>query len=190
MHHLTNTPSSNQFHSILIFIFGLFSFGTACAAQARIILKYHPFTSGSYSMSDSIFRYWKIYSVLYYFGCGALKPFTVMFLKPLIQVFFGAKIGKDVALGGTLVDPHMISIGSQAIIGEGSILTGHAITPNRIIFAPILIEDNATVGVNAVVMPGVTIKKGAILLAGAVASLNTTIPEDQTWGGVPARPIK
>lgn len=164
-------------------------FGLVCAIQARVLLSFRPLMPGTYSMEDATFTHWKLFSVLYYFGCSALKPITIMFLRPSIQVLFGATIGKDIALGGTLVDPHLIRIGNNAIIGEGSILAAHAITPGRIILAPILIEDQATVGVNAVVMPGVTLKKGAILLAGAVATPNTIIPEGQVWGGVPARQL-
>lgn len=180
----------NAFMAVLCLLTGLLVFGLTCAAQARVLLKFHPFIPGSYGMSDSVFMYWKLYSVLYYFGCGALKPFTVIFLKPLVQIMFGANIGKDIALGGTLVDPHLIRIGTEAIIGEGSILAAHAIIPGKILFGHICIEDRATVGVNAVVMPGVTIHKGAILLAGSVAIINTVIPENEIWGGTPAQLVK
>lgn len=178
-----------SFHALASALIALLSFGLSCAVQARILLKMHRLTPGTYSMSEQVFTVWKLYSVLYYFGCGALKPFTIMFFRPLIQQIFGAQIGRDIALGGILVDPHLISIGNGAIIGEGSILAAHAITSGRIILAPIVIAPGATVGVNAVVMPGTTIHAGAILLAGAVATPNTTIPANEVWGGVPARPL-
>lgn len=180
----------NAFMAILSLLTGLLIFGLTCATLARVLLKFHPFLPGSYRMSDSVFLYWKLYSVLYYFGCSALKPFTVIFLKPLVQTLFGANIGKDIALGGTLVDPHLIQIGTEAIIGEGSILAAHAIIPGKIVFGRICIEEKATVGVNAVVMPGVTVQKGAILLAGSVATINTVIPENEIWGGNPAQLVK
>lgn len=47
---------------------------------------------------------------------------------------------------------------------------------------------NAVVGINAVVLPGVTLGDGAILAAGGVATCD--IPPHQIWGGVPARFIR
>ena len=80
-----------------------------------------PFIPGSYSMDDPVFTYWKLFTVTYEFGKGALLPFTSVFAKPVIALLFGAKIGKDIALGGILVDPQLIEIGDEAIIGQGSV---------------------------------------------------------------------
>jgi acetyltransferase-like isoleucine patch superfamily enzyme len=41
---------------------------------------------------------------------------------------------------------------------------------------------------NAVVVPGVTLGRGAVLAAGSVALCD--IPDWQIWGGVPARYLK
>ncbi|WP_240773446.1 acyltransferase [Pontibacter sp. SGAir0037] len=54
--------------------------------------------------------------------------------------------------------------------------------------APIIIEENVWLGFNVVVLKGVTIGKGAIVAAGSV--VNQSIPEQEIWGGVPARKIK
>ena len=49
------------------------------------------------------------------------------------------------------------------------------------------IGDDVWVGANAVILPGVTISDGAVIAAGAV--VNSDVPTNEIWGGVPARRI-
>ncbi|PWV58837.1 acyltransferase [Plasticicumulans acidivorans] len=179
-----------DFRVLAAVLCALLFFGISCVIMSRLILFFYPLADGEYSMDSIQFFIWKLYSVLYYFGCGALKPFNVMFVRPFVQYLFGARIGKNVALGGTLVDPHLIEIGDEAIIGENSVIAAHAINSGYIRFGRIVIDSQATVGVNATVMPGVSIGRGAVLLAGAVATPGTVIPDGEMWGGVPAKRIK
>ncbi len=53
--------------------------------------------------------------------------------------------------------------------------------------APVEIEDYAWLGSRAMVMPGVTIGRGAVVAAGAVVTKE--VPPYTVVGGVPARPI-
>ena len=53
---------------------------------------------------------------------------------------------------------------------------------------PIIIEDDVWLGTHVVVLPDVTIGRGAIVAAGAV--VNKNIPPYEIWGGVPAKFIK
>lgn len=171
------------------FVF-LLCFGLLAALSARAVLRLRPLGEGLIPMSDPRFTYWKLYTVLYEFGCGALKPFTVMFFRPLLQTLFGARIGSDIALGGKLVDPHLIEIGEAAIIGEGSVVTAHAITSGALQLARVRIGARATVGVGAVIYPGVTLGEDAIVAANAVVRAGTQIPAGEVWGGVPARCLR
>lgn len=172
---------------VLIF---MLTFGLACAWAARGVLRWWPLGQGVIPMDDPRFTAWKLYTVLYEFGCGALKPFTVMFLRPLVQVLFGARIGKDIALGGKLVDPHLIQIGDEAIIGEGSVVTAHAINSGSILLAPVVIGRGATIGVGAVVYPGVSVGERGIIAANAVVRSGTQIAAGELWGGVPAKCLR
>jgi acetyltransferase-like isoleucine patch superfamily enzyme len=52
---------------------------------------------------------------------------------------------------------------------------------------PIAIEDDVWIGVNAVVLKGVTIGRGAIVAAGAVVT--KPVGAHEIWAGVPARKI-
>ncbi|MDQ3625947.1 MAG: acyltransferase [Verrucomicrobiota bacterium] len=51
--------------------------------------------------------------------------------------------------------------------------------------AAIVVEPDVWLGVNVVVLKGVTIGRGAIIAAGAIVT--TDVPSHEIWGGVPAR---
>ena len=108
--------------------------------------------------------------------------------------------GHGVALGARSVINHgclldgrrfSIQIGADASIGpEAAILTlGH--DPRSPEFAdrggPVTIGDYAWIGFRAIVLPGVSIGKGAVVGAGAVVSRN--VPPFTIVAGNPARPI-
>lgn len=50
------------------------------------------------------------------------------------------------------------------------------------------VEDGASVGANATILPGVTIGRNAIVGAGAVVTHD--VPAGETWAGNPARPLR
>ena len=183
-------PAFGRYGVVVEVLSFLLAFGLSCAVFARVLLRLRPLLPGRYAMADPAFTVWKLYTVLYEFGVGALKPFTVMFLRPVVQTLFGARIGKEVALGGKLVDPQLITIGDGAIIGEGSVLTAHAINSGEIVLGRIEIESGATVGVGAVIYPGVRVGAGAVVGANAVVLTNTQIPAGEFWAGIPARFIR
>jgi acetyltransferase-like isoleucine patch superfamily enzyme len=90
-----------------------------------------------------------------------------------------------------------ITIGENVLVGAYSyIVSGNhgyemrdiSIGQQGFIGAPINIEDDAWLGAHVVVLPGVTIGKGAIIAAGSVVT--KSIPEYEVWGGVPAKFIK
>ena len=54
--------------------------------------------------------------------------------------------------------------------------------------APVVIEDDVWLGTHVVVLPGVTIGKGAII--GASSVVTKDIPAYEVWAGVPAKFIK
>lgn len=168
----------------------LLVFGIMSAITTRIILKVRPLVPGKHDMKDDLFTWWKLFTVIYEFGRGALLPFSSIFAKPLIAQLFGAKIGKDIALGGHLVDPELISIGDEAIIGQDSVISAHTITSGYLILGSVVIGPRATVGVNAVVMSGVEIGADSVVTAGAVVPPDTKIPANELWGGSPAVRIK
>lgn len=179
-----------DYHVLADGLLFLLVFGVAAAACCRALLAAGLLRPGTYPMGDPLFRWWKLFTVVYEFGRGALLPFTTVFAKPLVAKLFGAQVGRDIALGGHLVDPQFIAIGDEAIVGQDSVITAHTITSGQLVLDPVRIGARATVGVNAVVMSGVRIGEGAVVAAGAVVPPGTLIPPGELWGGIPARKLK
>ncbi|MBF8249950.1 MAG: acetyltransferase [Candidatus Levybacteria bacterium] len=126
---------------------------------------------------------------------------------------FGMKIGRGSALHmhARFYNPFNISIGDDSIIGEDAVLDGrdkltignhvdiatgvmiynceHDVRSSdfHAISARVAIEDYVFIGPSAIILPGVTIKKGAVVGAGAVVTKD--VEEYSIVGGVPAKQI-
>ncbi len=59
-----------------------------------------------------------------------------------------------------------------------------------LIRAPVVIEDDVWIGANAVILPGVKVRRGAVIGAGAVVPIGKILECNTIYVGVPARPLK
>lgn len=126
---------------------------------------------------------------------------------------FGMKIGSGSAvhMRASFYNVSNIEIGEDSVVGEGVVLDGRAkLTIGnhvdiasevmiynaehdikdlnfRAVSAPVVIEDYVFIGPRAIILPGVTIKKGAVVGAGAVVTKD--VEERIIVGGVPAKQI-
>jgi acetyltransferase-like isoleucine patch superfamily enzyme len=118
-----------------------------------------------------------------------------------LQRLRGITIGKNVFLAGSCfldpVKPELITIEDWvSISGNVTILTHSRPTqPLREIMedggakiAPVVIKRGAWLGVNSIILPGVTVGENSIVGAGAVVTKN--VPPNTIVAGVPARAIK
>lgn len=92
-------------------------------------------------------------------------------------------------------EPFLIRIGNHVTITSGCRLVTHdggiwiyrEIDPVVNRFGPIDIRDNCFIGLNSIILPGVTIGPNSIVAAGSVVTKD--VPPGTISGGVPARPI-
>jgi gamma-carbonic anhydrase len=96
------------------------------------------------------------------------------------------RIGADTNVqDGTIIhiakDRFPTIIGTRVTIGHGAVI--HACT----------VEDDAMIGIGAIVLDGAVVERGAIVAAGAVVAPGKRIKAGEMWAGCPAtfqRPVK
>ena len=107
------------------------------------------------------------------------------------------EIGEYSFIGrGTEFDvSHSVMVGQHVLLGPGVFVTDHnhnfarsmRIDEQGCRSAPVIIEDDCWLGAKVVVLPGVTIYRGAVVGAGAVVTKD--LPPNSISVGVPARVI-
>ena len=98
-------------------------------------------------------------------------------------------IGRNVTLD--TMNPQFIHIGRNVHITSGVIILTHYLKTNggsMWYFGHVHIGDGAFIGVGSIICKDVTIGKNAIVAAGSVVTKD--IPDDEIWGGNPAKFIK
>jgi acetyltransferase-like isoleucine patch superfamily enzyme len=112
--------------------------------------------------------------------------------------FMGVKIGKNCTINPCNFgsEPYLVSIGDHVGIAtgvcflthDGSVWTLRDEYPDIDYIRPIIIHDNCMIGINAIILPGVTIGPNSVVGAGAIVTKN--VPPNSIAVGVPARVIK
>ncbi len=162
-------------------------YGLASALAVRGMLRWRPLPAGSHGEESPVFTHWKLVTVSYRLGQGALRPFVPVFLQPLLEALFGARIGRDVALGGTIDDPYAVSVGDGTVLGNASLVSGNYVAGGKLVCGAVRIGARVTVGANSVVYPDTEIGDGATLMVGSVLMPGARVPAGETWRGNPAR---
>ena len=173
----------------------------------------HPLTLGQ-ALKKAIYRLYNYHldlkvSLLWLSG---YLPFHS--LRKLIFRLAGVKIGRKstIHIGARFYQPKNVELGQGTIIGDHVTLDGREkltignhvdIGSQVLIFnsqhdinseyfdpieKPVTIQDYCFIGPRSIILPGVTISKGAVVAAGAVVTKDVTA--GSVVGGVPAREIK
>jgi len=111
-------------------------------------------------------------------------------LRWLMNPIFGPRSRSCYVVDPRVLDPHLVTIGRNVVIGLDAVISGHYEERDTVVFKRTTIEDDALIGGYAVIFGGVHIKAGAVVGAGAVVLPNTVIGPNEFWGGVPARKIR
>lgn len=111
-----------------------------------------------------------------------------------VTIGSNCEIYDDVNFGS---EPYLITIGNHVRITRGCKFITHdgAVwvlrelynKPNIDLIKPIKIGNNVHIGMNSIIMPGVTISDNAIIGCGAVVTKD--VPTGEIWGGIPAKKI-
>lgn len=110
-------------------------------------------------------------------------------------------IGNNVGMSDVTITCHNnITIGNNVLLGVGCQIRdtdNHSLNPqDRLIgldwknkkTAPIIIKNNVFIGMNSIILKGITISENAIVGAGSVVTKD--VPSNEIWGGNPAKFIK
>ena len=141
---------------------------------------------------------------------GHIPSHTIrLFCYKLADIKIGS--GSALHMWANFFNPANISIGEDTIIGDHAFLDGraelaigsHVAVASQVLMynaehdihrtdfachtGKVVIEDYVFIGPRAIILPGVTIGKGAVIAAGAVGT--TTVRAQTIAGGVPAREI-
>ena len=111
-------------------------------------------------------------------------------LMRLVYQALGTKFGRNSYSAGVLLDPPLVEMGDNCIIGHDAVLFCHAIEGRHFALGRIRLGDNVTIGATAVLMSGVEIGDGALVSAGAVVRKGARIGAGEVWGGVPAKLLR
>lgn len=106
------------------------------------------------------------------------------------EVGIGTTIGDDTRISANVFIPAHARIGKNVFIGPGVIFTDdrypRTLQPGETYVAePPFVDDGASIGAGAVILPGIRIGSGALVGAGAIVTKD--VPAHQHVRGEPAR---
>jgi serine acetyltransferase len=185
--HPVTTHYLAEYHVVVDFLALLVAYGVVSGLLIRFLVRIRKLEPGEHTEDSSSFAYWKLLTILHRLGQSALMPFTPVFLRPVVATLFGARVGRNVAIGGSIDDPYLVALGDGAILGNNSLVAGSMMTGGRLTVGDVRIGAGATVGANSVILPGTHLGDGAQLLGGSIVVAGTKIPAGETWRGNPAR---
>ncbi|MBU0641256.1 MAG: hypothetical protein KKB50_20550 [Planctomycetes bacterium] len=114
-------------------------------------------------------------------------------LPPLVWLMgpiFGPRSKTCYVTDPQIIDPHLITLGRNVVIGFNTTVAGHYQERDAVVFKRTIIEDDVLVGGHAVIFGGVHIKAGAMIGAGAIVLPGTVVGPNEFWAGVPARKLR
>lgn len=183
----------NSFRGVGTVVLIVFIFAALLIFSVRILVTLFPFPVGENLVPGSTHEtVYQVYLLLHLFGLHMILRNNAVPL-PLMNTIYkvlGTKIGTNSGTAGIIWDGQFVTIGTDCILGEKTLLTPHAIEGTSISYMPITIGNTVTIGAHSVVLQDVEIGDHAIVAAGSIVSKGTRIGEGEIWGGVPAKLIK
>jgi non-ribosomal peptide synthetase-like protein len=127
-------------------------------------------------------RYWKLSLQSRYAGLLNGTPF-----KPLVWRLLGVRIGSRVFDDGcAIIERTLVTVGSRCALNAGTTLQSHSQEDGMFKSDRIVVGDDVTLGVSALVHYGVTVEDGAVVGADSFVMKGTTLTRGSLWAGNPA----
>jgi acetyltransferase-like isoleucine patch superfamily enzyme len=112
-------------------------------------------------------------------------------LKNRIYRLLGMRVGAHSAVGLMVMFdiffPQDVALGDNCVIGYNSTILCHEFTHSEWRRGPVVIGENATIGANCTLLPGVVIGAGATV--SAMSLVNRDVPPGAFVGGVPIQSL-
>lgn len=152
------------------------------------------FLPPSYWPGGSMFNFLRVALLRRVMSIGPMTKVESGFrfgMKDVVNIGHNCQINEDVYIQSAIIGNHVLIAQRVALLA-----VTHNIDKTEIPISqqgstpvnPVIIEDDVWLGRNVIVMPGVRIRKGAIVGAGAVVTKD--IPSYAIVGGVPAKIIR
>ena len=103
------------------------------------------------------------------------------------NVFLGSNVEFNIRKSIQIKSNCLIASGVKFIDHDHGFFKENLINKQHGVELSITINEDVWIGVNAIILKGVEINKGAIIAAGSVVTKN--VPSYEIWGGVPAKKI-
>lgn len=111
-------------------------------------------------------------------------------MRWLMGPIFGPKSRSCYVTDPVILDPHLVEIGRNVVIGCGANIAGHCQLPDLVAIRKTIIEDDVVIGANSTIFGGARIRRGAMVAAGSVVAPFTEIGTCEYWSGVPAVKVR
>lgn len=123
---------------------------------------------------------------VYFHYDGIYKPGPSIIIGN--NTFIGAGVEFNITKNITVGNDCLIAAGCKFVDHNHGTDLASLMRTQKCSEDPITIGNNVWIGANAVILMGVSIGSGAIIAAGAVVT--KSIPDNEIWGGIPAKKIK
>lgn len=140
--------------------------------------------------SDKDFRYWSIRNTIKKWPIWISHKFPFPFMNNICSMMFGVRTKYSNSISEGWVDTEFIEFGKNVVVGQGAVVQSAVIIGNLFIIKKTIIEDNAMIGAQSIVMPGTYMRKNSILSAHSMTIIGQELEEDYIYLGGPAKKFK
>eukprot|EP01038_Epipyxis_sp_PR26KG_P006462 gene6462-8890_t len=149
-----------------------------------IVGKFVPMNQSEKSTPWNRFRYWLMSRLLPGGGLAGVAKLvgTHYEVISIIYRLLGAKIGKRIYWPGSgldIVEYDLLEVGDDVVFGSRSVVITSSTTCSK----SVVIEAGSMIADRCIILPGVTVQKGAVLGSGSLVPEDFIIPVGSIWVG-------